>query len=316
MTFIVNILLSTLFCIGLNDPGKNPGIHQDYVLQQLKPDCFYTWGSYQDANMVNPKYDPMLFKLNAASINKAISLAKQYPGRTWLIYNEPEGSDQSNTIPEIAAYWFDLAYVKIKEVDPTAKVVCCGVMIRTEGIDWLTKFVKEVKYKPDIWHIHIYINSQEMSDWLSFWNWFLHWNAEFGNNLPVYVTETCGTYQVKQERLLKSLLEYNHPLLKRVYWFSAYPEPIVSDWKCNLVNATGELTDLGNSLKPNKLTPVPEPPTITPIPTKTPEPTKTPTPTITPTPTATLDIGETTNEPIVSEPMNYIYKLYFPLVQN
>ena len=36
MTFLVNVLLTTLFCIGLNDPGKNPGTYQDYVLQLLQ----------------------------------------------------------------------------------------------------------------------------------------------------------------------------------------------------------------------------------------------------------------------------------------
>lgn len=52
MTFLVNLFigLSTLFCIGLNDPGKNPGNFQTQVLALLNPDCYYTWGSYQVAN--------------------------------------------------------------------------------------------------------------------------------------------------------------------------------------------------------------------------------------------------------------------------
>ena len=202
MTFLINVLLTTLFCIGLNDPGKNPGTYQDYVLQQLKPDCYYTWGSYQDVNMANPKYDPMLFGLSESLINKAVFLAKLYPGKTWLLLNEPEGSDQSNIKPEIAAVWFDKAYTQIKAVDSTALIACCGVMIRNEGIDWLDKFVKAAKYKPDVWHIHIYINSVEMSDWLAFWNWFLWWDDKAGNNLPIYVTETCATYQTSQNKLL------------------------------------------------------------------------------------------------------------------
>lgn len=322
MNFLVNALLTTLFCIGLNDPGKNPGTYQDYVLQQLKPDCWYNWAIYSEDNLKNPSFNPMLWVVNEGNLKTAVNLASKYPGRTWLIYNEPEGSDQSNTKPEDAAIWFDKAYKAIKDADSTATVACCGVMVRNEGIDWLDKFVKSAKYKPDVWHIHIYINSVEMSDWLAFWNWFLWWNDKAGNNLPVYVTETCSTYQPIQDKLLLSLLDYKHPLLKRVYWFSAYHEPIVNDWKCNLLNDKGELLNLGKlfqSRLSNKLTPVPEP-TKTPEATKTPIPTNTPTPTITPipspSPTATIDPGETTNEPIVDEPMIYIYEIYIPLIQN
>lgn len=327
MTFLVNVLLTTLFCIGLNDPGKNPGTYQDYVLQQLKPDCWYNWAIYSEDNLKNTSFNPMLWRVNEGTLKTAVNLAIKYPGKTWLVYNEPEGSDQANTKPEIAADWFDKVYTQIKAVDSTAVIACCGVMIRNEGIDWLDKFVKAAKYKPDVWHIHIYINSVEMSDWLAFWNWFLWWNDKAGNNLPVYVTETCATYQTSQDKLLLSLLNFNHPLLKRIYWFSAYHEPIVTDWYCNLLNDKGELLNLGKlfqSRLSNKLTPVPEPPTITPTntpePTKTPIPTNTTNPTVTPTsspsPTATIDPGTTTNEPIIAEPMRYVYRYYIPLIQN
>ncbi|RTK96547.1 MAG: hypothetical protein EKK64_03695 [Neisseriaceae bacterium] len=327
MTFLVNLFvgLSMTFCIGLNDPGKNPGQYQDYVLNKLNPDCYYNWAIYSENNLDNPKFNPMLWKLSDGSINQARRLAKQYLGRTWLIYNEPEGSDQANTKPEEAAEWFDKAYNAIKEVDSTATIACCGVMVRNEGITWLDKFVSKVKNKPDVWHVHIYINSQNFNDWLSFWNWWLDWNKKTGNNLPVFITETCATYQESQDDLLLNLLNYQHPLLKRVYWFSAYPEPIVKDWKCNLLNADGTLTDLGKTFQtftipPNKLTPVPEPTlkptataTITPTATKLP-PTLTPTatPTITPTPIPTID--ETTGEGVTLEP--HQQKLYLPIVNN
>lgn len=321
MTFLVNMFLAlaTTWCVGLNDPGKNPGTYQDYVLQQLKPDCYYTWGSYQEANLPNPLYNPMLFTVTEKGITQAVRLAKLYPGRTWLIYNEPEGSDQSNTKPEVAAEWFDKAYTQIKEVDSTATIACCGVMVRPEGIDWLDKFVKEAKHKPDIWHIHIYINSQNMNDWLSFWSWFLWWNNKSGDNKPVYVTETCATYQTAQEDILTSLIEYKHPLLKRIYWFSAYPEPIVKDWYCNLLNTEGDVVGVGDvflnraKLIPNKLTPIPEPtkpePTKTPTPTVTPTPT-TPKPTLTPIPT----VDETTNIPTGVEPVIMYLEYYLPIV--
>jgi len=334
MTFLVNLFLglSTLFCIGLNDPDKNTGDLQTKVLALLNPDCYYNWAIYSENNLDNPKFDPMLWKVTQGNINQAERLAKQYPGRNWLIYNEPEGSDQANTKPEDAAIWFDKVYKAIKDADSTAIIACCGVMVRNEGIAWLDKFVAKIKNKPDVWHIHIYINSQNFNDWLSFWNWFLWWNNKSGSNLPVYVTETCATYQTAQEDFIASLFEYRHPLLQRVYWFSTFPEPIVADWYCSLLNTDGSengLTDWFITRQaffpPNKLTPEPEPPTPTATPTKTatktPTPTSTPTATKTPiptatatvTPTPTIDIGDTTNLPASDEPIIFTEQVFFPI---
>lgn len=325
MTFLINVLtnilvgFSTLWCIGMNDPAKNPGTYQDYVLNQLNPDCYYNWAIYSEDNLKNTKFDPMLWSVYDARIVQAVNLAKKYPGRTWLVYNEPEGLDQANTKPEKAAEWFDKVYTAIKEVDPTATIACCGVMVRTEGMDWLTEFVKKVVHLPDVWHIHIYINTDKISDWKLFYEWFLWWNEKYGSNKSIYVTETCATYLENQDNLLADLFEYSHPLLKRIYWFSAYPEPYVPSWNCNLLRDDGNLSGLGGLFSDrnnfNKLTPVPEP-TFTPTftPTATPTITPTITPTKTPNPTVTPNPDETTGEVIVDEPTIMIFEYYLPIV--
>jgi hypothetical protein len=323
MTFLVNLFigLSTLFCVGLNDPGKNPGTYQDYVLNQLNPDCFYNWAIYSESNLKNPKFDPMLWGVTDGNLAQAVRLATLYKGRTWLVYNEPEGSDQANTPAESAAIWFDKVYESIKAVDSTSTIACCGVMVRTEGIKWLDSFIKTAKHKPDVWHIHIYVNSTNFNDWLSFWNYWLSWNTAKGNSLPTFITETCNTYQEAQDDLLLNLLNYQHPLLKRIYWFSAYPEPQVQDWKCNLLNSDGGTVSVGDIFKDrnslmatatphNKITPQPEPPT--PTATQTPVPTPTKIPTQTPTPVPTVD--ETTFIPNGVEPIILTEQIYLPRV--
>jgi hypothetical protein len=127
-------------------------------------------------------------------------------------------------------------------------------------------------------------------------------------------------YADSQVSLLKDVLKYQHPLLKRVYWFSAYPEPQVANWKCNLLNNQGQQTAIGQVFatrsNPTKLTPIPEPPTATPTktpipPTITPTATATKIPTNTPTPVPTID--ETTGEGETNEP--HQIKIYMPLIQ-
>lgn len=337
MTYLINLLVIPLFCLGINDPGKNPGSSQD-LAKALNPDCWYNWSVYDEQNLNDPKFTPMLWRVNEGNLKQSVRLATQYKGKTWLVYNEPEGSDQANVDYVTGAKWFDRVYEQIKEVDPSAKIACCGVMLRSEGMYWLNGFYDNVIHKPDVWHIHIYINSPKLSDWLAFYNWFINWNVNHAN-LPIYVTETCAMYQEQDDQieLLKSLLTYRHPLLKAVYWFSAYPEKIVPDWKCNLLNADGSINALGEVFKnrplPNKLTPKPEPPTLTPTPTdpptltptstftltpqptitifpwKSPTPTSTPTPTITPIPT----LDETTAILSIPEP---VIKIFLPLIQN
>jgi hypothetical protein len=76
-------------------------------------------------------------------------------------------------------------------------------MVRTEGMDWLTEFVKKVVHLPDVWHIHIYINTDKISDWKLFYEWFLWWNEKHGSNKSIYVTETCATYLPAQDNLLR-----------------------------------------------------------------------------------------------------------------
>lgn len=319
--FLINLIvgLSTLFCVGMNDPAKNPGYYRDLVFQ-VNPDCYYNWAIYSEDNLKDQKFDPMLWKVTDGAINQAVRLAKQYPGRTWLVYNEPEGQDQANTNAIDGAKWFDKAYEAIKTADPTATIACCGVMIRNEGIDWLNVFIKNAKHLPDVWHIHVFVNQNDFKVWKQFIDYWWNWNSSNGLNKPTFVTETCGMYATAQEDLMIGVIQYKHPLLKRVYWFSAYPEPIVKDWYCNLLNSDNELAGLGatfqarNDFLPNKLTPQPEPPTPTKTPSPTYTPTKEPEVTKTPIPTATLDPDETTNLPNDDEPTIYIYQEFLPVI--
>ena len=306
--------LATLFCLGINDPGKNPGTYQDYALQ-LNPDCYYNWSIYSENNLDNPKFDPMLWKVTEGNITQAVRLTKAYSGKTWLIYNEPENVSQANVLPGVAAQWFNKAYQQIKAADPTAKVACCGNIVSTQGIEWLNKFIPLVAHYPDIWHIHVYINSNKFNDWKTFIEYWWHWNNTHGN-LPTYITETCGMYQDNQEFLLEDIFSYRHPLLQRVYWFSAFEEPQAGGWNCTLLNSRYDPTSLGDVFKaknslPYSVTPQPEPPTPTQLPTVTPTPVNT----VTPIDETTALPPSSEPTPIVDEPIIFL-EYYFPLIFN
>jgi len=327
--FLAATILS--LCLAVNDPGKYPGTYQDLALA-LNPTCWLNWGIYDEQNLQDPRFTPMLWKLNEASIKQASDYAAKYPGRTWLLYNEPEGLDQSNTTPASAAFYFDKAFTLIKNLDPTAKIACCGNMVREESIDWLNEFVRLAKFKPDYWHVHIYIADDEPKSWVAFWNYWDFWNVKSFGSLPTLITETCSVSGGNQ--LFNFLLNYRNPKILNIYWFSAFPEPQVADWQCNLFDAAGKETLLAKSI-PSNITPSPEPPrpiftpsstktptqlptdTPTQLPTDTPTqvvtktPTPIPTPSPTSTPTSTL-LGSPTGEKEKEEPN--LYRVYLSYV--
>lgn len=298
-------------CLGMNQHWLND---TQKMLEMLNPPCWYDWGMREEY-FVDSGYSPMLWRVNNKNLLNAGELAIKYPGKTWFVYNEPEGSDQANTTPEIAAEWFDKAYKIIKNNDPSALVGCCGIMIRTSGIEWMNQF--KPGNKPDFYHIHIYATNK--SDWKQFVDYWHYYNSE---NVPTYITETCGVISNNQDDLLNYVAKYQHPNIKQIYWFAAYPQ---DGWNCGLIEGD-KLNNLGNIYKQNiplKLTPTVEPPTPTQTPTSQPSitptlqptitlqpvPTKTPTPTVTPTPNQDdTTVIDTTPEPII-----LIYQVFQPI---
>lgn len=289
-------------CLGINQPAINS---TELALTLLNPSCWLNWSLRYESAFEDQRYSPMLWKVNNPLVLQAGELAIKYPGRIWFVYNEPERKDQANTQPEIAADWFDKTYKIIKNVDPSAKVGCCGIFLGAEGITWMNTFNQTVTVKPDFYHIHIYALNK--SDWQTLIDYWHSYNVE---NVPTYITETCGMYDHNQADLLNYVAKYQHPNIKQIYWFAAYPQ---LNWNCNLIQ-DNKLTNLGNIYKQNAplhLTPTSEPPTVTPTITIQPLPTSTPTPTETSTPDdETTGFNETPEPDVV---IIYVYQVYLPI---
>ena len=99
-------------------------------------------------------------------------LAKQYPGRTWLIGNEPDVRWQDNAKAEDYAVAYHNAYTAIKGADPTAQVAIGGISqvtpIRLQYLDqiWSTYQTKYGQTMPvDIWNIHAFVLREKLHDW-------------------------------------------------------------------------------------------------------------------------------------------------------
>lgn len=308
--FLYTFLAATVWlCLGINDPGKQVN---DYNLaaRALQPDCWWNWGIYDERHFADPKFVPSYFKLTDGSVAQAATYAKKFPGRTWLIYNEPEGSNggQANVAPATAAAMFAKLYPAIKTADPTAIVACCGVIVSTQGVDWLAAFMRATTVRPDKWHVHIY-GGTDPATWNYYANYQDYWVEAFGGQRGYFVSETCGMWSGDQTALLKHVAAQQRPRLERMMWFGAYPEPYVPDWKCNLLKSDKSRTYLGNVFadiitQRNAGTPTPGS-TSSPTATATRTPTRTATPiaptaTRTPTPTAT-PIGQCLATSLVDE---------------
>lgn len=302
-------------CLGINDPGKQVNDF-NAAAKALQPDCWWNWGVYDEKHFSDPKFVPSMFAVSDSSVAYGANLAKKYPGRAWLIYNEPEGSNggQANVPAATAAAQFAKLYAQMKATDPTAIIACCGTIVSGQGMEWLAAFMKATTTRPDRWHMHIY-GATEAETWDYYADYLDGWIATTGGKRAYYITETCGMWSGDQVALLRHVASQSRPGLERVFWFSAYPEPYVPQWQCNLLNAERTPTPLGQAFGALRITPTAEPPpptrtatattTRTPTATTTPTQTVTRTPTITPTPTATL--AEPTGENNPGEPMRTIY---------
>jgi hypothetical protein len=105
----------------------------------------------------DPRYVPLVKAGDCDTPEEREQLATyatQYPGLTWLMFNEPDISDQDNISYTYGAQLYDATYDAIKTADPTAKMFCCGTAFATT--QWLEGFRQEVTKPVDGIHFHGY----------------------------------------------------------------------------------------------------------------------------------------------------------------
>lgn len=272
----------------------NSGASMDQ-LNGLGASWGYSWGlkSFLFDNLSNYTYVPMVWGVvdsnNTVEINQ---IAAAHPGIFWLIWNEPDRSDQANISAEQAAQLYCNVRKKIKMADPAAKLIVGGVA--NLNISWLQTFRETYKSQvvctglgetgnvfPTVegWHVHYYIGIHETynsANWRSALTGFKNWMTSNGGIKDTWLTEfgcldcwtPVGTALMKQLMLDQVPWLESQTWIKRYAWFATISSPSMTG---DLVSGAG-LSDLGQYYAAfgNSPTPTPTPMSIVAPPTLSP----------------------------------------------
>lgn len=115
-------------------------------------------------------------------------LAREYPGRTWCLWNEPDLPTQDWTEPEKAV---DLTLEWIEAIGDNGRVAGYGINInRSMGwARWLDRMMEIGGPIPWAWHVHIYADNAV--EWHKMYELWQSWNDSNGS-LPTIISEAGG----------------------------------------------------------------------------------------------------------------------------
>jgi hypothetical protein len=128
-----------------------------------------------DEAALGMEYLPLLRTLNGQlyfSAEEIGLVARAYPGRTWLVGNEPDVEAQDWATPAEYATAYHAAYHAIKRADPTAQVAAGGLSqvtpLRLRYLDavWAAYEARYGEPMPvDVWTMHAFILREEVGEW-------------------------------------------------------------------------------------------------------------------------------------------------------
>jgi len=237
------------------------------------------------------------------------AFATRYPGRAWLIFNEPELKGQANCLPEQGAQAYRVIYPAIKLADPTSRVFCCGTTTWKWTASFLRAYVELYDELPKIDGFHFHLYRYGDYDWQAAtneldafrqWQQAVKWNGagRWGENLPVILSEWGVLPEAGLGNDPQGIADYlralwpqleARPWVETHFWFSNFTTGEYA--ASNLFNQDGTPTVVGKAWQEmaTGLSPPTPTPTVTSTPTATPTaiPTQMPTATFTPMPTST-----------------------------
>lgn len=206
----------TAWCYGLHEPWKHWPVYLE-MTEQLDA-CTMNWYTAPQF-LEEPRHWPSVWNpVYRPSVRQLVAWSDAYPGRTWLLFNEPERIDQADTSPFDAAihvrYWTEA-------IGDNGRTACCGVLIQTNWhgwAEWLRLYLQAGGPVPNYWHIHIYADTPEQFDAaLATWD---AWNAERGGGLPTIISEVGRTYAVQEHA--RAIQRDDIPAM---FWFGLPIEP-------------------------------------------------------------------------------------------
>jgi len=229
----------------MNNPYKFPGPVQDTALASLQPEAFHNWGSWSPL-IPDKMYTPVIWSPDyQLAAQQYQNLARRYPGRIWLLLNEPDYPTQANIRPEAA-----IPFVRnwIRLINPICDVALPGVSVSYhqagKALTWLDTYLDAGGPIGNYWHIHIYAPTvtawhQQIEHWFEWWSRNGHGRATIISEAALFYTASDD----EQIELMESIAQINDPRIAAVYWYAAATNAKTP----GLLDADGNLTRLGQA---------------------------------------------------------------------
>jgi len=245
---------------GNTSPKKGAGGAGDKpfeVIRALGISWSYNWWVSPEFFDDGYEYVPMVHK--GMDLSRVQNVARNYPGRYWLVFNEPDYYYSDNISPTDGAIFYKELRERIKQADPTAKLIVGGVFY--EDLGWLTQFRNEYRRLygvfPSVegWHAHLYVGTQnynketwrqKITNWKT---WMMNnggltefWLTEFG-----CLQSDAVSLQIMRDQI--PWLETEASWISRYAWYAVWVplenNPYCNQCRTSLTHADDSLTPLG-----------------------------------------------------------------------
>lgn len=237
----------------------------DGVMAALQPARWHSWGIWPLSDA--PGRVPMIFSdrwfdRDANRVATQQYLAN-YPGCEWLLFNEPELSEQGNMTPELAVD-VTLEFIDMARATGTEwQWMAPNVTLDTthDGLGWLTEYMSIMRRKkgimrPSSWGIHPYTCNSVAALRESMRKWWTWWDV-WGSGAQTIITEVCA--EDAPVAMQMAVMDECAAMLRNkevagVFWFATYASESIP-WLhyplavLNNETQTVALTDLGRHWK-------------------------------------------------------------------
>lgn len=197
-------------------------------------------------------YVPMLWAMRAdGAAGEAMRLSAG-GHKLWLVGNEPERADQSNTPPDDAAK-FSVVWAGVTDVAWAGPGVLLGL---EAAYTWLDAYLVAGGIVPNYWAVHNYAWNEVQ--WGDFLEQFKAWMRKRRVERPIMVTETAcwGPYLGDQMKVMDAAagaLERGE--IEAACWYAA-KDPFGVLSAADLLTESGSLTELGEHFRQHSAPPV------------------------------------------------------------
>lgn len=179
-----------------SSPTTNSALRNS-ILNDLGVSWWYS-GGYEDVFLSDSRFVPMIAGVQNGVYQGGVcahpsclaTYGRNYPGRTWLLLDEPERAGGSNLTPAIAASHVNTIVNAIRGADSSALFFCCGTRTDNIGLYWMEEFLRHVTVTLDGIHVHAYSPGHVKTRTASLEDFYFQMQTyDETRGLPLWITE-------------------------------------------------------------------------------------------------------------------------------